>query len=192
MRLKLMIAVALLLLLPVKSSVEESREMYYSQPTFALSLTTGANSQPVSFALVNVLNGKIMKTQLIPIDQFMMQVTGFMYSPANPEKNNLMAEHGIEHCLPQYEDFSKKYMGYDCPVIRELWRVRYLRDPYNANLREDSGWARGYYGPSLEQQKFLMSNYGISHINDYFVGENMFKFLKDIQDTAWVSVYKNL
>ena len=29
-----------------------------------------------------------MKTQLIPIDQFMMQVTGFMYSPANPEKRS--------------------------------------------------------------------------------------------------------
>lgn len=192
MRLKFILPALLLLLLPAKANRSGSSAILYSQPMFALSLTTGANSQPVSFAMVNVLNGKIIKTQLIPIDQFMMQVTGFMYSPANPDKMNLMAEHQIEHCLPQYEDYSRKYLGYDCPAIDKLWRVRYLRDPYNANLRTDSGWARGYYGPSLEQQKFLMSNYGISHLNDYFVGENMFKFLKDIQDTAWVNAYRNL
>jgi len=168
----------------------------YDEVVFGLSLTHSINSQPMTLAVVYKLNGKVSRSTFLTIDQFIMQVTGEESSPANPMNKNLMLDHGIAHCFSDFEYYSqnnKKYLGYYCPLLTDLvWRVRYKRDPFNANLRQDSGWAALYYGPSLPQRQFLMKEYKLTTISDFILGEDMFRFFNDIQDTAWQNRYKNL
>lgn len=170
----------------------ETGTSQFAEQKFALSLVNSVNSQVVTFAVVTVYENKVIRSSYLTIDQFIMQVCGKAASPANPEKRDLLNEKDIRHCYPDFEMYSDKYIGYYCPVIHDLWRIRYKRDPYNANKRKNEGWAKGYYGPSPGQLNYLLNEYGVKNISDYFIGDNMFKLLYDVQDTVWQNKYKSL
>lgn len=159
---------------------------------YGMALVNSANSQIASFAVLTLQDNRIIRTQHISVDMFILQATGNATSLANPDAKDFFAENGISECYPDYEMHSDKYIGYWCPLITDLWKIRYKRDPKNAHLRQDDGWAKGYYAPSYEQMKYLEKEYGVKNMNDFFIGEKLFKLLKDVTDTTWQNAYKSL
>jgi hypothetical protein len=160
--------------------------------SFAISLVMSVNSQVATFSVVHIVNGKVIKTQFLTIDEFIMQVSGRAESAANPDKADLLQKHKLFQCFPDYDMVSGRYIGYYCPLLSNLWKIRYKRDPYNANQRADAGWAGGYFGPNFAQTQYLLKRYQITNLNDYIIGENMFLLLTDVIDTAWQNNYRNL
>lgn len=157
---------------------------------FALSLINGPNSQMVTFAIVAIRDTVVVKTQFLTKDQFLSQITGRQKSIANPLDTNMMELNNIPDCLPIYDSLTRKYYGYYCPIIDELWKVRFKRNPFSANSRQDNGYAHYYYGPSQPQLNFLNRRYKVKNISDLFIGERMFEFLRDVEDTSWIRQYK--
>lgn len=194
---RLLLAI-LLLCLPL--SVQVAPAGIGSMPAkteFGITLTHGGNTAFGSFALVSVLSGNIVRSQPISRETFILQVTGTQYSPANPLRKDLMKESGIEPCVSLTDsmvrtDVTNKYTYPYCPALDDFWKIRYKRDPNNADLRRDEGWATGYFAPSLSQQRYLRDNYGLTHMNGTIFGEKFFQLLKDMQDSTWIENYKNL
>lgn len=158
---------------------------------FAMSLINGPNSHQATFAIISFRDTIPVKTTFLTRDQFLAQIMGIETSPANPTDTNLLDQWQIDYCW-FYTDSNttRRHYEYDCPLIDEIWKVRYRRDPYNANMRRDDGWAHNYYGPSQPQLRFLREKYNVRNISDFFVGDHLFHFLKDIQDTSWIRQYR--
>ena len=56
-----------------------------------------------------------------------------------------------------------------------------------------ASWSDGLYRPSDKQSLYLLQRYGVhSFETNYFLDEKFWLLLHDIQDTAWVSMYKSL
>jgi hypothetical protein len=159
---------------------------------FGMVLVNSANTQIASFAVLTLQDERIIRTQHISVDMFILQASGKATSMANPDAKDIFSEWGISECYPDYEMYSNKYIGYWCPIINNLWKVRYKRDPKNAHLRQDEGWAKGYFAPSIGQMKYLEEEYGVRNMNEFFVGDKMFQLLKDVTDTVWINRYKDL
>lgn len=157
---------------------------------FALSLIHGPNSQSITFAVVAMRDTNIVKINYLTKAQFINQITGAQKSIANPTDTNLMEVNNIPDCFYYVDSITGKYLGNYCPVLDDLWKVRFKRNPFSANSRLNEGWAQNYYGPSAAQLKFLKEKYRVKNISDLYIGEHMFRFLKDALDTSWVRQYQ--
>jgi len=107
---------------------------------------------------------------------FLFQITGQQDSKANPNHINYMKE---------YQIFWQ--------TLDQLWKLKYNEYPYNRKHDQDTkGWAKMKFSPSPEQLRYLQQNYGSKNITDFIYGKNLFRLLKDMQDTGWVSNYMNM
>ncbi len=184
----------------------------YATPVFAISLNYSANSTFGTFAIVKVAGNRIVFTKQITLDQFLLYMSGTQLCEANTQLKNLFTENNIKYCQPYFDtirskkfcydpetakskrcdDIKLKYAGFDCPLIQNLWRVRYKRNPVAADTRDDSGWAKLYYRPSPKQMEYLINRYHLKSFTDYIYGENLYRFLQDIGDSTWIEEYKNM
>ena len=185
---------------------------------FAIRLTPSSEFI-VTTAIVTIKEGKVVKEELISMNQFVQDVSGMIKSKANPTSKDLFKIYGIFSCSqikdtitwrfrdtgqynipnvksnPKYKtDFIVQDFRTSCPVLAELWKVRYAYDirkkAYNGKrLGKPEGWAADTYWPNLAQVNFLKMNYGTDLINEYVHGKLMFQFLKDVQDTSWINQY---
>ena len=72
-----------------------------------------------------------------------------------------------------------------------LWKIRYKIHPQDRSQAE--GWSKEYYRPSAGQAKYLHDTYGILNVDThYFIGEQLFQLLKDVQDPDWVKMYQSI
>lgn len=172
-------------------SLNKNDAVYVSHE-FGVSLKSGANSTPITFAILDINeDGKIVQRQFITEQYFTLMMLGRMDSYANNQGINLLEQHEISGCptdrFYDYEPYSPK-----CDPIDDLWKLRYARYPGQKGSKTDStngGWATGALAPSKAQQEILMS-YGFEGYSGYVYGENLFKLLKDMTDPEWVSVYR--
>ena len=163
----------------------------FTQHVFALGIIANptGNDPIVSFAIISFQNGQIVSTQPITKSTFIRMACGDWPSKANPNREDLFIKHEVELC-GRYIDTLTKEKLYLCDLLDSLWKVRFSEHPY---IFDDSGWSRGKYKPNAAQLKFLYENYEVSRINlDYFIGNFMWKLLKDIQDPEWINHYKSL
>ena len=78
----------------------------------------------------------------------------------------------------------------------DLWALRYNRNPYcpiDCTPAENmlvEGFGQHQFRPSWPQIKILQK-YGITYINDFFYGENLFELLSDFQNPDWREKYLN-
>lgn len=184
---------------------------------FALRLTPSGTSL-VSTAIVTVYKGQVVKADVINEMQFIMEISGLVHSKANPAPDDLFRKNGIAYCSQVKDTIRWTYKGFDstdfktrqkktdyivqsdkatCPLMRELWKIRYKYDirQKNYNYRQGQGaegWAADRFFPNLAQINYLKSTYSSDCINDYVYGEKLFKLMKDVQDTSWVNKYKSL
>lgn len=167
-----------------------------AQYAFAFTLQPGANNSLITYWAVTVNNGKVVYKVPLTEHNFILQVSGQMYSKANPQGINLF-EQAVEADECFYEYGSKN--GTVCnPLdlyrLDDLWALRYNRNPtcpegciQKDGMRIDGLAANKTY-PSDAQMEIL-KDYGVNHYTDFFYGENMFRIFKDINDYKWVNNY---
>ena len=157
---------------------------------FGISLSTGLNNQLFTIFIVKEYEGKVIQADPITREQFVLQAQGIVASPANPAKENLFRKYEVKMCLPEGPDTTGRYVA-DCPVFDDLWKIRFWEYPFR--LREGQhpgkGWAEKREAPS-PRQLLLLTEYGILHLNDIARGENAFRLLRDVGDSAWVDNYR--
>lgn len=210
----LAVLASMLVMLVVSSFAPTEPDYTYE---FALRLTPSGTSL-ISTAIVTVAGDEVVKAEVINEKQFMMEVSGMVHSKANPAPEDLFKQNGIAYCSQVIDTIKWKYKGADtipykdrkektgfivekgkssCPLLQELWKIRYKRDIRNKNYNYlknsvPDGWAADNYFPNLKQIDYLKANYSSDCINNYVYGEKLFKLLRDVQDTAWVNKYKKL
>lgn len=146
----------------------------------------------LNFAMVTMNGDKVVQSQQLTEQNFMMQITGRMQSKANPNLKNLLKEKVLDTCDCIMDDLYKKYEGFNCVPITILWKVRYKYDPRYHNKKEyeeNQGWAIDNYCPSKKQCAYLKDRYKIVSLNDFIIGENMYQLLNDVQDSVWIENY---
>ncbi|MFK8039361.1 MAG: hypothetical protein AB8B74_13795 [Crocinitomicaceae bacterium] len=157
---------------------------------FAIGLMPSINNSLISYAIVTQSGGTYLGTQQISQQQFMFFALGYWPTRANPQKENLFLKNGIKGVELTYDDYDK-VNGFTLGPLFDLWRIKYQNHPMSRKM--PAGWSHGSYNPSRAQAIYLHEKYGVINVNThYFVGENLFLLLKDMQDPAWVQTYQSL
>ena len=160
----------------------------------AISINPNCNSQYVNYAIITESNGKIIKTRFISGSEFIRIGMGKQPSKANNTGENMFKKFQIKDCLYKY-DSSQCLKTPDLKLF-DLWALRYNRNPYcppDCTPAEDmlvDGFGQHKFRPSWPQIQILQ-NYGITYINDFFYGENLFQLLADFQKPEWRTEYLN-
>jgi hypothetical protein len=186
--------ILIFLLFPIWNQSEgiQSSIFYQGKAEFAVVICPGINSSYLNYAIVTKSGDKILKTQHLTEQSFMMQITGRMSSPANPKLKNLLREKVSDTCDCVVDNLYKKYLGHNCEPFRLLWKIRYKYDPQNHHLKDYpdyQGWAFTNYSPGIKQGEYLNKRYNINSLSDFIVGDYMFLILKDVQDSVWINEY---
>jgi hypothetical protein len=163
---------------------------------FALRIHPAGNFL-VTTAIVTVQNNAIVKSEIINRDQFVMMMSGLYTSKANPKSDDIFKENGIYTCEPITDTVAKKLINIKCPLLDDIWKVRYKIDIRKKNhfYGQDfpkNGWSNSDFFPSKSQFLYLKKTYGADGCNDFIWGDNLLKFLKDVSDSTWVNDYKAL
>lgn len=199
--------VILLLCINTSSRSQEVKTTY-----FAIGFFTSAHSQMVTFAYVTYYRGMFMGAEVVRKDRWVYTAMGHWPNPVlNPNRENLFDKYGVDHCFllknhvcatadscwrdslchePIFcsDKNPCKVASYYCPVLDELWKIRFYEHPYDFDR---PGWSQGQYVPSVYQKEFLKREYGLENIlTDYIYGDSVFKLLKDIQTPGWIGNYK--
>ncbi len=172
-------------------STKESPKTVFQQHVFALGIISNptGNDPLLSFALVSFFNGDMVASQPLTKETFIRMASGDWPSKANPNREDLFLANGIESC-GRFVDTISKQKIYLCDPLDSLWKIRFGEHPY---VFDDSGWSHGKYKPNARQMAFLYQEYEVSNITvDYFIGNFMWKLLRDVQDSTWVANYKSL
>ena len=160
----------------------------------AISISPSYNSQYVNYAIVTEFNGEIIKKRFISGSEFIRIGMGKQPSKANNSGENIFKKFQIKDCLYKY-DSSQCLKTPDLKLI-DLWALRYNRNPYcppDCTPAKDmlvEGFGQHKYRPSWPQIQILQK-YGITYINDFFYGENLFQLLADFQNPEWRNNYLN-
>lgn len=158
---------------------------------FALGIIANptGNDPLISFAIVTMKDGKMVASQPITKNTFIRMACGDWPSKANPGQEDLFLKHDILSC-GRFVDTMSNTKIYLCDALDSLWKVRFKEHPY---VFDDSGWSRGRLHPNKKQIEFLYKEYEVARINlDFFIGNFMWKLLKDVQDPKWIEHYKSL
>ena len=122
-------------------------------------------------------------------DEFIKFASGYWPSIYNPERRDYFKEHQLDCGVVKHPEFHQNISV--CVPLDSLWKIRYSMYPFTNN--NDKGWSEGVYRPSDKQSMYLLQRYGVhSFETNYFLDEKFWLLLHDIQDTAWVSMYKSL
>jgi len=162
----------------------------YATNMFGVSLNTGLNNQLFTLFIIKEFEGRLLESQPISREQFVLQAQGVVPSKANPDGINLFRKYDVEVCLPAGPDTAGKYLM-DCRVFDDLWRIRFWEYPFRLAEGEHpgKGWAEKREAPS-PRQLLLLTDYGMMHARDIARGENAFRLLRDVGDSAWVDNYR--
>lgn len=157
---------------------------------FGVSLNTGLNNQLYTLFIVKEFEGKVIQSDPITREQFVLQAQGIVPSPANPGQENLFRKYEVKMCIPDGPDTIGRYLQ-DCPVFDDLWKIRFWEYPFRLveGQHPGKGWAEKREAPSA-RQLLLLTDYGMLHLTDIARGENAFRLLRDVGDSAWVDNYR--
>ena len=171
-----------------------SKPLVHYKTHLAISINPNCNSQYVNYAIITESNGKIIKTRFISGSEFIRIGMGKQPSKANNSGENIFKKFQIKDCLYKY-DSSQCLKTPDLKLF-DLWALRYNRNPFcppdctPANNMLVDGFGQHKFRPSWPQIQILQ-NYGITYINDFFYGENLFQLLADFQKPEWRTKYLN-
>lgn len=184
-----LLAAGLLMLLPWQSG-HPGGHAPLAAYSFALSLMTGFNNELFTLFTVKEFEGKEIGIEPLTRGQFVMQAQGVVPSKANPMGENLFRKHGVARCLPPPALDDGKRPVQDCDIFDELWKLRFWEYPFKQGEGMGKGWAESPYAPSARQM-LLLSSYGITSLHGKACGEEAFRLLHDVGDTAWVDNYRS-
>ena len=152
-----------------------NEEPYYKNKWyFGISLATTYNGF-VRYGVIKIPDKGPTEVSWLTKDMFVRQTSGLFFSKANPDKFNYLEKYQIKW-----------------DVFESLWKIRYSEYPYQTQQTMPPGWSGKASCPSDAQWNFLKQNYNYGSLNDYILGDNLWKFLKDVQDPAWQAQYSSL
>ncbi len=163
---------------------------------FALRLMPSLNGSLVQTAILKEKSDGKYEVQYVPLEDWVRQIIGAETSKANPEQENLIKKYNVFE-IPgenQNEEINTLIISKLKVIINNLWRIKYAEYPfYNPNLNQEKGWALNEnekitWMPS-ESQIQLLKPYGINNLSDFFIGEHLFDFLKDVTNRDWQNRY---
>lgn len=157
------------ILIPKKDYIPEIR---YARYSFTISLTSGANSSPITFGIYCQAPDSSVEVIFLNKDSFIRQFCGFEDSKANPDKINYCDEYKINPS-----------------VFNNLWKLKYAQYPFDDS--NETGWGTKTGTPS-SQQFTLLSEFGITNLSEHCYGHNLIRLLKSVDNAAWVGKYMQL
>lgn len=161
------------------------------EPKGVFALKIGIQGDGSLYTLYGFIdNGRSLTHQRILTKQeFIRFASGFWPSIYNPEKINYFKLNNIE--CGTLKDVNNITNHTFCVPLDSVWKLKYIYFPFSNN--PETGWAKGNYGPSEKQFKYLKENYNlITFENSYFKDEYLWKLLMDIQNQQWINNYKTL
>lgn len=189
----------LLLFLPWLCSTRKAAEpVTPDKVVLGFSLIPGTSADLITFKKIRIIAGPVPKfdQQNITRNEFLTIALGIVASDANPTKENLFLKHEIKDCFYQLDTVHKnvKYdFAMQCPVVDELWKLRWGEYPYlrrNGTADPGKGWAADPLGVSEGQFKILQQYGMVISYSDPIYGDNAFRLLRDMQDPTWQSIYR--
>jgi hypothetical protein len=190
-----LILLALIFPLTHQSENHHSVIYYQAKSEFAITICPGPNNTLLNYSVVVKSGGKVIKSTPLTEQNFFMQITGRMSSPANSKLKNILKEKVLDTCDCVMDDLYNKYLGYNCIPFDQLWKIRYKYDPRFHNMKElpeNQGWAKENYCPGKLQFAYILDRYHIKTLNEFIVGDDLYQLLKDVQDTVWIEQYVTL
>lgn len=169
-----------------KTDIQESDRFVYG-----VKISTGANSQILSFIAMKYNAYGILKSQRVFTnkDEFIKVVAGFWPSPFNPTKTNYFDQYNVFGGV-YVNDTINAEVSY-CPALDSLWKLRFSEWPQHGY--NEPGWSLSKYRPSLKQEEYLSKRYHFKQIDfEYIVDTNFFRLLYDVTDPEWIANYKSL
>ncbi|MCB0396537.1 MAG: hypothetical protein KDD36_07785 [Flavobacteriales bacterium] len=159
------------------------------------SLKPSTNGGLVTFFQLKYFGEELKSTQQITQESFIMQAMGLEASQANPDQVDWMEVYQVKYCKLVYTDSVLNKKDFQCPIITELWKLRYQEYPYFMENGDDiqPGWGKefgnGKQRPS-DKQIQILRKYGIKNWFDIIKGEGAYRLLHDLCDPQWVSNYQ--
>ena len=162
----------------------------FAKYEFGISLNTGLNNQLFTLFMVKEFEGRVIHTDPMTREQFVLQAQGVVPSQANPTGVNLFRQFDVMQCLPAGTDTVGRYLQ-DCEVFDNLWKLRFWDYPFKLveGQHPGKGWAEKREAPS-PRQLLLLTDYGMLSVGDLARGENAFRLLRDMGDSSWVDNYR--
>lgn len=157
---------------------------------FGFSLSqTSTEDELYTLFIYKVLDGQVLESTAIPERSFVMQATGLETSRANTEGVDLFELYLVPNCEAQRDTIDRS-IHYHCDPLAEVWKLRYGGATSGTGT---AGWAQHLNEPGVRQQIILQAYR--SPQNDHWIGpyfgKQAFLLLRDIQDPAWVSTYRD-
>lgn len=206
-RLKQLLTILFLLgSLMLTGQAKQNKNIKYK---LAFKINPTAGSGVITYAIIGVdtvNDNRIVKTQFVDEANFVMYCKGINKCIANPTGIDFFEQFGVD-CGMMIDDpmMRKGILVQDtlweemkplCLPIYDIWKLRYAVHPHYTITSsdipdEDKGWATTRFRPSYKQTQ-LLQQYGVSNVNDFFYGEDMFRLFKDMQNEEWIETYKGL
>ncbi|MBL7951864.1 MAG: hypothetical protein JNM62_09100 [Flavobacteriales bacterium] len=183
-------AVFLFLVLILSSAAPKPDAPILATYEFGFSLNlAGNNDKQYTLFIYKVHEGQVLESTAISERTFILQAMGLEASRANPASIDLFKQYDISECDARRDSLSSVY-AYRCSPLNDLWRLRYGGATSNTG---SAGWAQELNTPGIRQQIILQA-YRSDHeehwLGPYF-GAKAFALLRDMQDPAWVSTYRD-
>jgi hypothetical protein len=172
--------------------------MTVPQIDYSLAISLQPNWQePITYATLGIHKGKIVSTDFLSSHEFILVASGHLQNKANPSKVNLFEAFQIANCEVEYDAPFRSYWV-DCPMIDRLWKLRYRVKPGETKKEStviegdcsNCGWARHDSAPDSVQVAML-KEFGLHHLSDWIVGEQVFNLLKATSNSAFISRYQS-
>lgn len=156
---------------------------------FGFSMATGMNSQLYSCFLVKVFEGKVVESENLTAEQFILQAKGLVKSKANSGSTDLFKEYGIALCNDAEANTVQEQID-ACDPFATMWKLRFQEWPFKDGgaTSQESGWAETEKGPS-QRQLLLLQEFGLQHAMGLAHGDDAFRLLASLRDPLWVGNY---
>lgn len=159
------------------------------QTHLAVGLMVSTNSDLLTFAFLSKRGDQIVSVQNVNRQVFMYTAMGYYPGIVNMNRENLFTKNGVDSCFLVKDDFNR-ISNYYAPALDSLWKLRYREHPL---AYDEYGWSSEPYKPAYNQMVYLDSVYGIKNVlTDYIYGEDLYRLLRDITRSDWISHYKSL
>ena len=161
---------------------------------FAIRLMASLSGGLIQTAIVKYKPEGGYEVQFIPQDNWIREVVGIEESKANPSRENLFVKYNIIKSAGNEDVINAESVENAKLILGNLWRLKYSEYPYfNPAMNQEKGWAKNpdekvTWMPS-ESQIQILKTYGINNLSDFFAGEYLFDFLKDVTNRDWQNRY---
>lgn len=180
----LIMVVGLSLSLVSDSCVEQNKSNY--RVSLGAKIGLLPTGEVVQYALVYFRDKELVSIQPISYHQLLKIGSGEWPIPKTMYFHNYFEEMGIQN-----DTLADGSIFHFTAAFDSLWKIRFDVHPFQHEL--GNGWSHGKFRPSLKQQEFIYTRYGVrGYDQDYFVDTSFFKLIKDVVNPNWIAEYKSL